>query len=115
MFARLRLVVLALTVAVTAPALAHGQQMKSARTSSPAAGPRLELTATAVRHRTPAIDSAAAATQAARRKSMGQPVALMVVGAAAIVVGAIIGGDAGTIFMIGGAVAGLIGLYQYLQ
>jgi len=114
MFARLRVVVLALSVAVTAPALADAQQTKSAR-SVPAAGPRLELTATAMRQRPQAIDSAAAATLAARRRSMGQPIALMVVGGAAIVIGAVIGGDAGTIFMIGGAVAGLIGLYQYLQ
>jgi len=69
-----------------------------------------------VRQHAQASDSAKSlAAAAARRKSMGQPVALMIVGGAAIVIGAVIGGDAGTIFMIGGAVAGLIGLYQYLQ
>jgi len=115
MIARLRVVVLALTVAVTAPALAPAQQPTKAARTIPAAGPRVELTATAARQRPQAIDSSAAATQAARRKNMGQPVALMVVGGAAIIIGAVIGGDAGTIFMIGGAVAGLIGLYQYLQ
>jgi len=39
----------------------------------------------------------------------------MIVGGAAILVGAIIGDAAGTLFMIGGAVALLVGLYQYLQ
>jgi hypothetical protein len=47
--------------------------------------------------------------------SQTQPVALMIVGGAALLAGAIIGGDAGTIFMVGGAVVGLVGLYQYLQ
>jgi hypothetical protein len=47
--------------------------------------------------------------------SQTQPVALMIVGGAAILAGALIEGDAGRIFMVGGAVIGLIGLYQYLQ
>jgi hypothetical protein len=41
--------------------------------------------------------------------------ALMVVGGAAFVAGLIIGGGAGTAIAIGGAAAGLYGLYQYLQ
>ena len=39
----------------------------------------------------------------------------MVVGGAAIIVGAIIGDDPGTVIMVGGAIIGLYGLYQYLQ
>jgi hypothetical protein len=39
----------------------------------------------------------------------------MIVGGASLLVGAIIGGDAGTVFMVGGAVVGLYGLYKYLQ
>ncbi len=46
---------------------------------------------------------------------LGQPMALMIVGGAALLAGAIIGGDPGTIIMIGGAVIGLVGLYEYLQ
>lgn len=46
---------------------------------------------------------------------IGQPEAMMIVGGAAILVGAVIGGDAGDIFMVGGAVVGLVGLYKYLQ
>lgn len=47
--------------------------------------------------------------------NLGQARALMIVGAAALVAGAIIGDDPGTIIMVGGAVVGLYGLYQYLQ
>ena len=49
------------------------------------------------------------------RVGLGQARAMMVVGGVALVVGAIIGGDPGTIVMVGGAVIGLIGLYDYLQ
>jgi hypothetical protein len=52
---------------------------------------------------------------AATNPHLGQARALMVVGAAALITGAIIGGDPGTIIMVGGAVIGLYGLYQYLQ
>ena len=41
-------------------------------------------------------------------------VALMIVGGAALVVGAVIGDDAGTIVMLGGAGIGLYGLYLFL-
>jgi hypothetical protein len=41
--------------------------------------------------------------------------AMMIVGGVALVVGAIIGGDPGTIVMVGGAVVGLVGLYDYLR
>ena len=113
MFARLRLLVLVTFACAIVPARAHAQQVNDAR-SAAAAGPRLELTATAVRQLTK-IDSATALTLAAQRKNVGRPVALMIVGGAAIVIGAVIGGDVGTLFMVGGAVAGLFGLYQYLQ
>lgn len=46
---------------------------------------------------------------------LGPARALMVVGVAALVAGAVIGGTPGTIVMVGGAVIGLIGLYNYLQ
>jgi hypothetical protein len=46
---------------------------------------------------------------------LGQSEALMIVGGAALLVGAVVGGDAGDIFMIGGAIVGLYGLYKYLQ
>jgi hypothetical protein len=51
----------------------------------------------------------------AKNANLGQSQALMVVGGAAIIVGAIIGDDPGTVIMVGGAIIGLYGLYQYLQ
>jgi hypothetical protein len=59
--------------------------------------------------------SAAPAMIARQRAGLGQPMAMMVVGGAALLAGAIIGDTPGTIIMIGGAVIGLIGLYEYLQ
>lgn len=47
--------------------------------------------------------------------NLGQARAMMVVGVAALIAGAIIGDTPGQIVMIGGAVIGLIGLYDYLQ
>ena len=47
--------------------------------------------------------------------TMRRSPAMMIVGGAALVVGAVIGGKAGTIVMVGGAVVGLIGLWNYLQ
>lgn len=52
---------------------------------------------------------------AASSAGLSQPQALMIVGGAAILVGAIVGDTAGDVFMVGGAVVGLYGLYKYLQ
>jgi hypothetical protein len=42
-------------------------------------------------------------------------VAWMVIGGATVIVGSIVGGDAGTIIMVVGGVVGLTGLWRYLQ
>jgi hypothetical protein len=47
--------------------------------------------------------------------NLGQARAMMVVGVAALIAGAVIGDTPGQIVMIGGAVIGLVGLYDYLQ
>ena len=49
------------------------------------------------------------------RTERGSDLALMGVGGAAVVVGLLVGGDAGAAVAIGGGVVGLIGLYRYLQ
>ena len=74
-------------------------------------GPTTSTLSVAVRNSIPA-DAAPAPRGNA---GLGQNEALMIVGGAAILVGAIVGGDAGDFFMIGGAVVGLYGLYKYLQ
>lgn len=84
----------------------------------PAAGPALEAASVAVRARTLtpiSADSAAALAQARAGQGFGQSEILMIVGGATFLVGAIIGDDAGTIIMIGGAAIGLYGLYRFLQ
>jgi hypothetical protein len=48
------------------------------------------------------------------KKSSKNAVAMMIVGGAALVIGAVIGDDAGTIVMLGGAGIGLYGLYLFL-
>jgi hypothetical protein len=82
----------------------------AAPVAEPTTGPTLAAATVAVRH----AEAPVPATPA-RRAGYGQPVALMVVGGAAILTGLIIGDDAGTAIAVGGAVVGLIGLYQYLQ
>jgi hypothetical protein len=60
-------------------------------------------------------DAATAPMAMQSRSPRGQPVALMAVGVAALVAGAVIGDDVGTMFMVGGGVLGLYGLYLYLR
>lgn len=78
-----------------------------------AAGPRLDAVRVGV---APVEVNAEAADPAAMAQArVGQSMALMIVGGAALVTGLVIGGDAGTILALGGAVVGLIGLYHYLR
>jgi len=123
MFTQLRLIPVAvlLTLALPAPAVAQDVTEPAVQVTTVAidtttatttsAGPRLEHTAIAARATSESVDSASMQSRPTRSRS----VALMIVGGAAIVLGSIIGGDAGTLFAIGGAVALLYGLYHYLQ
>jgi hypothetical protein len=47
--------------------------------------------------------------------SVGRNPAMMIVGGVALIAGAVIGGESGTIIMIGGGLLGLYGLWQYLK
>ena len=75
--------------------------------------------------RGPSLSSARVASHAISRERGAPPaiqnrtsnrnaVALMIVGGAALVVGAVIGDDPGTLVMLGGAAVGLYGLYLFL-
>lgn len=46
---------------------------------------------------------------------LGQSRAMMIVGLGGVLVGAIVGGTAGTVIMVSGAVIGLVGLYEFMQ
>jgi hypothetical protein len=76
-----------------------------------AAVPSTDAASVAVRR--PAAETRLNAAAAGRSSAPGT--AFMIVGGAAILTGIVIGGDAGHAISIGGAVLGLIGLYQYLQ
>ena len=104
------------SVAVARPAAAQSlapapaTAAVAAPVAEPTPGPTLAAASVAVRHAESPVTAAPA-----RRAGYGQPVALMVVGGAALLTGLIIGDSAGTAIAVGGAVVGLVGLYQYLQ
>lgn len=61
-----------------------------------------------------AVSTSRSAPPVIQNKKSKNSVALMIVGGAALVVGAVIGDDAGTLVMLGGAAVGLYGLYLFL-
>ena len=77
------------------------------------AGPTMDAARVAVRNAT--SQELRVTNAAPRRAGYGQPIALMVVGGAALLAGLIIGDDAGTVIAVGGALVGLYGLYEFLQ
>jgi predicted lipid-binding transport protein (Tim44 family) len=78
-------------------------------------GPTLQAAAVGFRLNEAKVDAATKVTAAPIRRHAGQDVALMVVGVGAMIAGALIGGTAGTIIIIGGAGMALFGLYHYLE
>jgi hypothetical protein len=79
----------------------------------PLAGPRVgSAILVAAREATPAAPSLPPGDGGAR---VGRNLALVGVGAAAVVAGLLVGGDGGHAVAIGGTVVGLVGLYRYLR
>jgi hypothetical protein len=78
-----------------------------------ASGPTIESAAVGIR---PAPSNVAAASSQRRRRSgVDHNVTLMIVGVGAMVAGSVIDGTAGTVFLVGGAVIALYGLFHFLQ
>ena len=77
------------------------------------AGPTADAARVAVSQ--PTSHELKVSSAAQRRRGLGQPIALMVVGGAALLTGLISGDAAGTVIAVGGALVGLSGLYEYLQ
>ncbi len=78
-----------------------------------AAGPTVSASAVGIqRARSGATEPVAAAE---KRLGAGRNVAMMVVGGAALIVGAVIGGTAGVLIAVTGAAIGLYGLYNFVQ
>ena len=113
---RARLSVLALTLATAAPLaaqtpVAHAQRAPSVMYQPATAGARPAAAPVVVNHQAAAKDAA----RMERHVGAGKDAALMVVGAAGIITGALIGGGAGTAVAIGGAAVGLYGLYNFVK
>lgn len=111
----------AAAVAISASA-AEAQQTPRSSAPSPAvreapAGPTRDAARVAfgTQQQQAVLDVEAMRLQQRQGAGFGHAEALMIVGGAAFVAGLIIGGDAGTIVMLGGAGVGLYGLYLYLQ
>jgi hypothetical protein len=92
-------------VAVAAPA--------SAVAAAPVVGPMLQPDA--VTARLPVAATAPVPMPMYSNGENSENVALMVVGGAGLLVGAVIGGRSGTILMLGGGIVGLVGLFRFLQ
>ncbi len=117
-----RNVLIALTALfVAAPLVAQNVE---ATPPSPVAGVAATQAAAPVVDRAPTIDNsiigvrvktAAAPVDAPAPQASSRSSALMVVGVAALLVGAVVGGDEGNIIMIIGGVMGLVGLWRYIQ
>lgn len=110
----------AIAMAVSSPAalaVAQAPAPPSTSTSAPSfsaksAGPTVEATRLGVK-RASTASKAPVAYDA--HVGAGRNVALMVVGGAALVVGAIIGGAAGLLIAVAGGAIGLYGLYYFIQ
>lgn len=101
------------------PASLHGQQAarnpaQQAATNS-VKGPTLQAASVGFRVNEGKVDASTKVNATAVRPHQGQDVALMAVGVGAMVAGALVGGTAGTIIIIGGAGMALFGLYHYLE
>jgi hypothetical protein len=99
--------------AVIATAAAAPTARAQASETHPSSGPTVLAASAAVR---PDLRMDANVPRALDvRQRLRRSETLMIVGGAIFLAGAIIGDDAGTIIMIGGAGIGIYGLYLYLQ
>ncbi len=108
----MRLLALGFFAFAMLPALSQAQQ--AAQLS--AKGPTVQAAAVGFRVTDAKVDASTKTTAAPIvQRHQGQDVAMMAVGVGAMIAGALIGGTAGTIILIGGAAVGLFGLYHYLE
>jgi hypothetical protein len=110
-----KLIFIATAIAVATTSSAAVAQAPAAAPAERAVGPTVSANTAGIR--APSAAKANANTTATRDAHMGagQNVALMVVGGAALIIGAIIGETAGLLLAIGGAIIGLYGLYNFVQ
>ncbi len=100
-------------VPVPAPEELTGAASANADGNATDGGPSLAAASAGVRANVAREDASSRA--ASHDGGIGTAGVLMIVGGAAILAGLLIGGGAGTAIAVGGAVAGLYGLYLYLK
>lgn len=86
----------------------------SATPARAASGPTIQSAAVGIQL-APSTDAAASNQSRRRRSGVDHNVTLMIVGVGAMVAGSVIDGTAGTVFLVGGAVIALYGLFHFLQ
>jgi len=108
-----KLISLAAALAVMTSSAVVAAQSPAAMHTRQSVGPT--VTANTAGIRAPAEARVLNARTADPHMGAGQNVALMVVGGAAIIIGAIIGETAGLLIAVAGAAIGLYGLYHFIQ
>lgn len=98
---------------MVSPQIMSAQSATPVAKSSNSVGPTISANVAGVR--APALAHSLNARAADTHMGAGENVALMVVGGAALIIGAVIGGTPGVLIAIGGAVVGLYGLYHFIQ
>ncbi len=95
------------------PKIVSAQSATPVAQSDHSVGPTVSANTAGVR--APAVARSLNARAADTHMGAGENVALMVVGGAALIVGAVIGGTAGVLIAITGAAIGLYGLFHFIQ
>lgn len=106
--------VAAAVLAVTSPAavLVAQAPAKATTLQRASAGPSVAASQVGIRR---AQSATKTLPPADAHMGAGRNVALMVVGGAALIIGAVIGGTAGVLIAVAGAAVGLYGLYNFVQ
>jgi hypothetical protein len=103
----------AMALFITSPAAIALAQAPAQSQLQRAAGPTVSANVAGI-HRA-ATTKNLNAPAAEQRLGAGKNVAMMVVGGAALIIGAVIGGTAGVLIAVAGAAIGLYGLYNFVQ
>lgn len=102
-------------VGITSNAAMTPNATMTPNVATPSAGPTTAASTVGIRAPVAQRSNANAAAAADPHLGAGQNIALMVVGGAALIIGAAIGETAGVLLAIGGAIVFLYGLYNFVQ
>ncbi len=102
-------------VGITSSASTTPNAPMTSNVAVPSAGPTTAASTVGIRAPVAQRSNAGAAAAADPHLGAGQNVALMVVGGAALIIGAAIGDTEGVLLAIGGAIVFLYGLYNFVK